>query len=160
MRFALAVLCTCVLVALGAFVVPAQAGGYRYYDNGYYPRYGGNVWYSSSCCYEKIVRHEVRYVRIDPYGGYGYYDPYRRYGYYGPYGREGYYGPYRDDGYGLPVSYYTDAYVGPPRRYYGYRAVYGPRYQGYYNGYDAYNSADVACVQRRAQALDGKRVCY
>lgn len=149
MRAALAILCTCVLFALGAFVAPAEAGGYRYGD-GYYPRYGGDVWYSSKCCYKKIVRHDVRYVRIEPWRRYGYYGRPWRDGYYGGYRpwREGYYGGYR-----RPVSY-TDVYVGPARRYEGYPPGYfNGGYNGY-DGYDAYNSA--ACIQRRVPVLDGR----
>lgn len=158
MRTALAVLCTCVLFALGAFAGPAQAGGYRYYDDGYYPRrHHGDVWYSSKCCYKKIIRHvrSVRYVRIDPYRRHGHYGPYRPW-------REGYYG--QPSGYyGRPASY-TEVYVdGPPRRYVG-----GPMY----DAYDAYNAAGVdvapSCYRRRAPIPDGrggwvwgfKQVCY
>ena len=167
MRTAFAVLCTCVLLALGAFAGPAQAGGYRYYDDGYYPRRPqGDVWYSSKCCYKKIVRHvrQVRYVRVSPWRRYGYYgDDYRPYRPYRP-SR-----PYGD--YGGPASY-TDIYIDVPPR---------PRYVDYppprsrydrWDGYDAYNSADVnvapTCYQRRTPVLDGKggwvwgfkRVCY
>jgi hypothetical protein len=48
---------------------------------------GSSVWYSSSCCYQKVVRHrrDVFYVRA---GAYGYVDPYRRaYAYEAPYRR-------------------------------------------------------------------------
>ena len=59
-------------LVLGAFSIPATAG--EYYGGGYNGyRSGGNVWYSSSCCYRKVVRHErrVRYVRTygDGYNG-------------------------------------------------------------------------------------------
>lgn len=162
MRTALAVLSTCVLFALGAFVGPAQAGGgHRSYDDGYYPRrHHGDVWYSSKCCYKKIVRHvrTVRYVRIDPYR--------RHHGYYGPYRpwREGYYDrPWREGHYHRPANY-TEVYVdGPPRRYVGGVG---------YDAYDAYNAADAdgapSCYRRRAPIADGrggwvwgfKQVCY
>lgn len=160
MRTALAVLCTCVLFALGAFVGPAQAGGgYRSYDDGYYPRgHHGDVWYSSKCCYKKIVRHvrQVRYVRVDPYRRHGYYGPYRPW-------REGYYGQ-PSSYYGRPASY-TEVYVGgPPPRYGDYPPPPPPRWNGhnggYNGGYDAYNAAgvDVAptCYRRRAPVLDGR----
>jgi len=155
MRTALAVLCTCVLFALGAFVGPAQAGGYRYSDDGYYPRrQHGDVWYSSKCCYKKVIRHvrTVRYVRIDPYRRHGYYGPYRPW-------REGYYGR-PSSYYGRPASY-TEVYIDgppPPPRY----ADYPPPRWRYdrWNGYDAYNSADVnvapTCYRRRAPVLDGR----
>ncbi|MCK9914157.1 hypothetical protein MXD81_33890 [Microbacteriaceae bacterium K1510] len=152
MRAALAILCTCVVFVLGAFVAPAEAGGYRDYGDGYYPRYGGyypryggNVWYSSKCCYKKIIRHDARFVRIEPW---------RHYGYYGRPWREGYYGGgYRGGYYGRPVGY-TDVYVGPAHRYNGYPpGYYNGGYNGY-DGYDAYNSA--ACIQRRVPVLDGR----
>jgi hypothetical protein len=151
MRAALAILCTCVLLVLGAFVSRAQAGDYRYSDSGYYPRhYGGDVWYSSKCCYKKTIRHvrTVRYVRIDPYRRHSYYDSYR---------------PWREGYYHRPVSH-SDIYVDGPRR----RYVGGPSY----DAYEAYNAAgaDVAprCYQRRAPVPDGrggwlwgvKQVCY
>lgn len=158
MRTALAVLCTCVLLALGAFAGPAQAGGYRYSDDGYYPRrHHGDVWYSSKCCYKKIIRHvrQVRYVRVDPYRRHGYRSAYRPW-------REGYYG--RPSGYyGRPASY-TEVYVNGPRRRYVGGAMY--------DAYDAYNAADVdvapTCIRRRAPMPDGrggwvwgfKQVCY
>jgi hypothetical protein len=59
MRTILAALCSCAfVVALSA--APAQAGGYGY--GGYGP---SHVWYSSSCCYRRVVRHrrDVFYVR-------------------------------------------------------------------------------------------------
>jgi len=93
---AFAAFCLCSLsLGLG----PAQAGGYG----------GGAVWYSSSCCYQKIVRHrrDVFYARAGSYipdhaayryrRPYGYAEPYRRvrfsefdyYSRYGDYGRAG-----------------------------------------------------------------------
>ena len=61
-----AVLCSCSL-SPGLAGGPAQAGSYG----------GSSVWYSSSCCYQKVVRHrrDVFYVRA---GAYGYDNPYRR----------------------------------------------------------------------------------
>ena len=67
--------------ALSLSAGPAQAGGYGYY--GGYGGYGGSdVWYSSSCCYQKLVRHrrDVFYVRAGAYIP-GYYAYPRRYGY-------------------------------------------------------------------------------
>jgi hypothetical protein len=57
------------LACLAVFSAPAKAGDY--YDG--YRR--GDVWYTSSCCYRKVVRHVriVRYVRVEPYDRYGYY---------------------------------------------------------------------------------------
>lgn len=112
-RVAFALLCSCVLVSIPLLSIPAQAGGY--YAGGGYS--GDTVWYSSSCCYRKIVRHE-RSVRYEPvYGENGYYGS----GYYGrPYP---YYAPRRY--YGRPYRYgYYDL---GPRRY----VNYGP---GYYSG--------------------------
>ena len=92
-RVAFAVTATCVFAFITALAGAAQAGEYYRSDDGYrvqpYHR-SVNVWYSSSCCYRKVVRHEriVRYVPVErhryverPYR-YGYYDeprPYRRY---------------------------------------------------------------------------------
>jgi len=73
---AIAVLCLC-LSSLGLAGGPARAGGYG----------GSSVWYSSSCCYRKIVRHQ-RDVFYLPAGAYGYDDAYRRaYAYAAPYRR-------------------------------------------------------------------------
>jgi hypothetical protein len=122
-RVVFALFCFCVLAAFAIPSIPAQAGGYYsgggYYGSGYYgqPSYGDQVWYSSSCCYRKIVRHE-RSVRYEPvFGGNGYYGS----GYYGrPYP---YYAPRHY--YGRPYRYgYYDL---GPRRY----VNYGP---GYYSG--------------------------
>lgn len=158
MRFAFAVLCSCVLVALS---VPATAGDY--YGNGYRHRHGGSVWYSSSCCYKKIVRHErsVRYVRVDegrPYYRNGYHDrPYRN-GYYHdrPY-RSSYY-------YGSPRRYVSDGYYDN-----GNGGYYNGNGRYYSSGYDAgYDSYAQSCTWRKARIADGrggwvwggKRVCY
>jgi hypothetical protein len=158
MRTVFAILCTGVLLVFGLSTTPAAAGGYYsngyygngyygngYYGNGYYGNgyYGGrsSVWYSSNCCYRKIVRHvrTVNFVPTEPYR-YGYYGNGYRYGYYGrPYG-VGYYGrPYR-------YGYYGG----------GYR--YGDGYYGG-NGYDAYNAAYSAkakhCSTQRVRVPDG-----
>ena len=91
LRIAYVILCSCPIVFAGlvATVTAANAGyrddGYRdngYRDNGnrddgYYvdvahpPHRASRVWYSSRCCYMKIVRHvgdrrQVRYVKVDP----------------------------------------------------------------------------------------------
>jgi len=53
-RVAYLVLGACLFTALSTYVSPVNAG-----------EYGGRyVWYSSDCCYQKVVRHErdVRYV--------------------------------------------------------------------------------------------------
>lgn len=141
-RFAIAALLACATVFLGFFSVSAQAG--EYYDGGYRARHSSNVWYSSSCCYTKVVRHErrVRYVRTDD----GYYDrPYRR-------------------------SYYSDGYA--PRRYVSDNYAVAPRYvdNGYYNnGYynNGYSSYAQTCAWRRERIYDGRggwvwgeRRCY
>jgi hypothetical protein len=63
----------------------AQAGDY-YGGSSYAPRHYGQVWYSSSCCYRRVVRHERSVYYVPAYGG-GYYSD-RHYGY-----RGGYYGP-------------------------------------------------------------------
>jgi hypothetical protein len=185
MRTAFAVLYSCVLLALGLSMNPAAAGGYYsngYYGNGYYRNgyngngyygngyYGGHssVWYSSKCCYRKIVRHVrvVNYVPTEPYRRYGYYGngygngyydrPYR-YGYNGYYSRpyiNGYYGrPYRGGYYGRPYGYRNNYYVGPRR---GYVSA-SPRDD---DGYDAYNSVYSAktktCEKQRTRIPDGR----
>ena len=141
MRIAIAALCSCVLVSLGVLANPAKAGDY--YGDGYRHRHSDNVWYSSDCCYKKIVRHErsVRYSRIQDE---------RRYERHGYYDR-----PYRP-------SYTYDS----PRRYdYSYtprRSVYDG-YNGYngYNGYSgyagiAYSSHADSCYRRRVPIEDGR----
>jgi hypothetical protein len=174
MRTAFAVLCSCVLLAFGASLNPAAAGGYysnggynggyngRYYggyNGGYNGRYyggGASVWYSSDCCYRKLVRHVrvVHYVPVEPYRRYGYYDRPYRYGYYG--------GPYRNGYYGRPYRY---GYNGGGYRYGGGYYV-GRGYGGYSNGsryddgYDAYNSVSSAkaksCDKQRTRVPDGR----
>lgn len=151
-RIAFAILCSCVLAALGFPTSAARAGGYyddgyyrhRYYDDGYYRhRYRGHVWYSSKCCYKKIIRHErsVRYVRIDRWRHHGYYGRPWRYGYYERPYRYGYYDrPYRPAYYYDAPRYYNDSYWSP--------------------GYDAYNAVSAAytdsCYRRRVPIGDGR----
>jgi len=65
MRIAFVLFCSIVLASLGSFVNPAKAGEYG----------GRHVWYSSSCCYQKVVRRQrdVRYLPAGadrPYGVY------------------------------------------------------------------------------------------
>jgi hypothetical protein len=150
MRVPFAPLFLCVLLSVIALVSPASAGDYYskgYYRNGYhggggyyrtgyyngyyrpYRRsYGGGVWYSSSCCYKQITRHERRYVRVDSGLRYGYYGGSYRYG--------GYYG----------------------RPYYGGYYGAGPAYVGYVdNGYDSYNASYTqSCVSQRVSVPDGR----
>jgi len=125
-QFAFAVLCSCLLLSLGLFSAPAQAGDY--YGGGYYG-HRGNVWYSSSCCYRKVVRHErsVRYVRT--------YDE-------GSYYRSGYDRPYRHGYYDRP--YRSRYYYGESRRYYG---------GGYYTGDAGYGDG---CYRRSVRVADGR----
>jgi hypothetical protein len=166
MRTIFAILCTGVLLVFGLSMTPAAAGGYYsngyygdgYYGNGYYGNgyYGGrsSVWYSSNCCYRKIVRHvrTVNFVQTEPYRRYGYYDGGYRYGYYGrPYG-VGYYGrPYHSGYYGGGYRYGGGYYVGR-----GYGGYSGARYD---DGYDAYNAAYSAkkkhCTTQRVRVPDG-----
>jgi hypothetical protein len=95
-RVAFAVFATCVLAVAASLAGAAHAGDYyRYDDDGYRvrPSYrSASVWYSSSCCYRKIVRHErtVRYVPIERHRyvdrayRYGSYDQPRHYRHYAP----------------------------------------------------------------------------
>ena len=81
-RILLGMLCTCMFAFFSIVPGPAKAGDYYY---GYHhPRSASRVWYTSSCCYRRIVRHvttsSVRYVRIRPYR----YSNWRRYRYYRP----------------------------------------------------------------------------
>lgn len=157
MRTAFAILCSCVFLSLAA-LVPAQAGdhygdgydrgGYHggggYHRSGYdRPRYRSNVWYSSSCCYKKVVRH-VRQVHYQRIYRESYYDrPYRhRHGYYDRPHRYGYSDrPYRESYYQRP---YRPAYYDAPR--------------SYDRGYDAYNSASYTerCYRKRVPLGDGR----
>ena len=130
-RSVFAMLSACVLVSLAILTSPAKAGDY--YEDGYSRhRHSGNVWYSSDCCYKKVIRHErsVRYVPVDEerrYERHGYYDrPYRSSSYYD-----------------TPRRYVDDSYV--PRRY--------DSYSSYSSGYSSY--AD-SCYTRRAQVEDGR----
>jgi hypothetical protein len=170
MRTAFAMLCSCVLLALGVSLTPATAGDDYYGRNSYYgpdSYYGGraNVWYSSNCCYRRIVRHVsvVQYVPTEPYRRYGYYGGGYRYGYYGRPYRYGYYGrPYGGGYYGRPYRY---GYYGGGYRYGGGYYV-GRGYGGYSgvshydDGYDAYNAAYSAktkhCATQRARVPDGR----
>lgn len=132
-RIAFAVLCSCVLLSLGILSSPAKAGDY--YGGGHYGhRHYGNVWYSSSCCYKKIVRHErsVRYVRIDEEGSY------HRHGYYDQ--------PYRSSYYGEPRRYEDYSYA--PRRHY-----YGGYHSGYSSGYASYAES---CYRRKVRVADDR----
>lgn len=149
----IAILCLSVLVVLGV-AAPANAGDY--YDYGYRNSGYGNVYYSSSCCYKKVVRHATttRYVRVDDdrsyYRGSGYYDrSYRSSSYYD-----------------RPRHYVDDSYYAP-RRYVGYdNGGYSSGYSGYssYTGYSAYGQS---CYDRRVRVNDWrggwvwgtKRVC-
>lgn len=61
-RVVLCVLSCCVLASLAVFGSPALAAG----ANADYPQRKARVWYTSRCCYRRIVRDvtAVRYVRI------------------------------------------------------------------------------------------------
>jgi hypothetical protein len=137
----ISVLCLSVLALLGA-VVPAKAGDYYsngygnggyyngYRNGGYYNGYRnggyGNVYYSSRCCYQKVIRHETtsHFVRLDEGGSY--------------YGGNGYYGrPYRS-------SYYYDR-----PRYIGYG-------NGGYSGYSGYSAYAQSCYSQRVRVDDGR----
>ncbi len=148
---AFALLCALGLGSLALASSPAQAGNYGYYGDGYYLRHHYShvgyrpyyrhrhrhtrVWYTSSCCYRKVVRHtrSVHYQRL--YEGEGYPDYGRSYhrSYYSRPNYTGYYGRrYRYSGYyGYPYHrpYYSD-YVRRPYRYYdrGYDSVGYSRY--------------------------------
>jgi hypothetical protein len=73
-RIAYVILCSCLIVFAGLVASSANAGSR---DDGYYvdvahpPHRPKRIWYSSSCCYMKIVRHvggerQVRYVKVKP----------------------------------------------------------------------------------------------
>lgn len=110
-RVLLCVLSSCVLASLTLLGGPAKAGE----SGGYYAPGTTRVWYSSSCCYRRIVRNSrsVRYVRVAR-------------GYRSPPASD--YRPYRDDrawrydrppygpGYGawLGGGWYYANYVPPP----------------------------------------------
>ena len=101
-RVSSAALSFCAVVFSALLAGPSYAGDYYRYDDGYSYRthhHNAGVWYSSSCCYRRVVRHEatVRYVPIERYGYYD--DPYRRSSYHQQY-RYGYYArPYRYSSY-------------------------------------------------------------
>lgn len=69
-RIAYVILCSCLVVGAGLVAIPAGA----HEDNDSYSEVVNRphrqpVWYSSVCCYMKIVRHvgdrrQVRYVRV------------------------------------------------------------------------------------------------
>lgn len=119
LRIAYVILYSCLIVFAGLIASPASAGhrddGYNR-DVSYRPQRAGRAWYSSSCCYRKIVRHvrQVRYVEVKP--------PRKKQAGRKPHRR------YRDDGYyDRPddrVSYYDvppryvedDDYVAGPDR--------------------------------------------
>ena len=117
-RFAKAALFAAAAIFFSFINVSAQAGdyydgGYRSYYDGGYRNYSRNVWYSSNCCYKKIVRHSrsVRYVPTDD----GYYDRSYRRSYYGDgyvsrrYVNNGYYDNGYSNGY-YNNSYYNNGY--------------------------------------------------
>ena len=127
-RFAFALAC-CGQLMSGGFAGPAAAG---------------EVWYSASCCYEKIVRHETRTYYAPVYRGYA-----RRYAIHP-------YDPYYDD---RPNDrLFRDVWdADNPRRFYR-------RYR--YDGYRRYSSE--LCYWRRTRTADTytgrvwgrERVCY
>lgn len=143
-RIAFVSLCSIVLASLGLLIGPAKAGdynygdgyyGHRYDDGGYYGhrsnddgyyrrRHRGHTWYTSNCCYRRVVRHTAWYERTHRYGYYG--NGYYRHRYYGDYGRPYYrYGNYR------PYDHhYHGDYVYRPYRYYGYGSVGYASYAG------------------------------
>lgn len=165
-RMALSVLGLCVF-GFFSLLMPNSASAGEYYG-GHAGYSGGNVWYSSSCCYRKVVKHvrKVRYVRVDDGYRHGYYAPPRYQSYYdgGPYRSTVYSEPYRGPYYtGRPYRYFGGEYAGGVS---GYRVGYGVSYGGYVGGYaPAY--AD-RCTVRRARVYDGyggwvwtrSRVCY
>jgi hypothetical protein len=72
-RIAFVILCSSLIVFAGLVASPANAGGRHhgyYVDVVYPPNRPSRVWYSSNCCYMKIVRHvrgerQVRYVKVE-----------------------------------------------------------------------------------------------
>ena len=165
-RIALAVLGFCVLVLASSLTSNPAAAGEYYRGHAGYSR--GNVWYSSSCCYRKVVKHvrKVRYVRVDDGYRQGYYAPPRNQSYYGggPYRSTVYSEPYRGAYYtGRPYRYDGGGYDGGAS---GYRVGYGGSYGGYAGGYGS-SYAD-RCTVRRVRVYDGyggwvwtrSRVCY
>lgn len=145
-RVVSALLSACVLVSLAILTSPAKAGDY--YDDGYYrPRhsYNYNTYYSTDCCYKKIVRHErsVHYRRLNDES---YYDrPYRHSYYAPPSYRPSYYDrPYRS-------SYTYDS----PRRY-GYDSYVSRGYVSSYSNYPTYSSYADSCYQRSVPIADDR----
>lgn len=175
-RIAFALALSIFLLPLGVMNTPAKAGDYYGNGDGYYHRHSGDVWYSSNCCYRKVVRHAAHYERT-------YNDDYS-------YGRRSYYSEpsYRSSYYDRPYrSSYSDSYYSRPYRssYYGdgYRSsYYGNGYRSSYygrpyysssrysdSGYGSYASYADSCYSypRRARVDDdrggwvwGKRRCY
>jgi hypothetical protein len=171
-RTVFAYLCSCVLVSLALLAIPAtqaKAGDYyyggsgyygdgyyrgssyddgyyrrRHYDDGYYRPRHRSVWYSSNCCYRKVVRHErsVRYVPTD----YGYRSSDYNDGYYRRSYRSGYYErPY------YRHRYYSDYYERPYRSYRYYNAGY--------SSYDSCYGGRVRVADGRGGWVWGRRVC-
>jgi hypothetical protein len=84
---------------------------HRYSDDGYYyhHRHYGNTWYTSNCCYRRVVRHTAWYEPTYRYGDYdnGYY----HHRYYGDgYYRHPYYRNYYSGYYERPYRYYDLGY--------------------------------------------------
>ena len=174
-RIAFALALSIFLLPLGAMNTPAKAGDYYGNGDGYYRRHSGDVWYSSNCCYRKVVRHSAHYERTygdDYYGRRSYYsEPSYRSTYYD----RPYRSSYSDSYYSRPYrsSYYSDGYRSS---YYGngYRSSYYGR--PYYSssrysdsGYDSYASYAGSCYSypRKIRVDDdrggwvwGKRRCY
>jgi hypothetical protein len=153
-RIAFAFLCSCLLIPLGLVATPARAGDYysgggyygdgyyrtRHYDDYYRPRrhYGG-TWYTSKCCYRRVVRHSAYYERT--YRS-SYYDD----GYYRRSYRSGYYErPY------YRHRYYSDYYERPYRSY--------RYYDTGYSTYDNCYGGRVRVADGRGGWVWGRRVC-
>ena len=72
-RIAYVILCSCLIAVVGLLAQPAKAGDREdgSYDIhvSYRPHYSNRAWFTSTCCYLKIVRHahgrrQVRYMRV------------------------------------------------------------------------------------------------
>ncbi|MGA7974201.1 MAG: hypothetical protein WCA36_15485 [Pseudolabrys sp.] len=72
-RIAYVILCSCLIVVVGLLAQSAKAGDREdgAYDAhvSYRPHHSNRAWFTSTCCYLKIVRHahgrrEVRYMRV------------------------------------------------------------------------------------------------
>jgi hypothetical protein len=140
---AVAFVFVCVLTPFGIAAGPANAG--EYYDDGYY-RKADNDWYTSHCCYRKIVRHErsVHYQRVDdeaPYYRHSYYvRPYYERSYYNRPYRSYYERPYRSY---YDRSYRSGDYDQRPRQYVDY---------SYSSSNDTgYRYSDTSVYSRRAE---------